>query len=308
MAKSNDGSTKEWKGGGGDIILKTLGDQAPKLVCLINDSVKKATDSLENLRKDITESAKHCSPTVSMRLVELRTFLEDVMRKCYSYCDACKDLGEYGSDGELIQAILEDLELGKFTELNDFLNEIKDHLYICETRFERHKVAGEIAKKEVKQAGEEFERKGDEAMGKEKYERMIVHGVGTVGAGLTAIGAFTTFFAPPAGIAIMIAGVATGGIVAGLTVEAGYTQAQIEIFSHACRSVINLGFNLAEAMRTAEDMREGIYRLKTAGTGIERLQSATYTKRLKVPLKGLGKKMGQLSKESSKLMEKLDRI
>jgi hypothetical protein len=99
--------------------------------------------------------------------------------------------------------------------------------------------------------------------------------------------------------------IATGGFAAGLTVESGHTQAQIDIFNHACRSVIDLGL---EAMRTAEDTCDSIYRLKTAGTGIERLQSATNTKRFKVPLKGLGRKMGQLNKESNKLMEKLDKI
>ena len=309
MAESIDGSPKEGKDG--DSILETLsavGEQAVMLVSLINNSVKETTDSLESLRKNITESAQHCSPAVSMRLIELQKFLEDVVRKCYSYCDACNDLGEYGSKDELIQAILEDLELGQFMELKDFLDEIEIHLKTCETRFKRHKVAGEIAKKAVNQAGEEFERKKDQTVGKQMYERMIVHVVGTVGGGLTAAGAVTTFFAPPAGITTMIASVVSGGFAAGLTVEAGYTQAQIDIFNHACRSVIDLDSKLAEAMRIAEDMHEGIYRLKTAGTGIDRLQSATNTKELKVPLKGLGKKMGQLSKESSKLMDKLDKI
>ena len=296
--------------------LSSVGNQAPKLVAAVNDSVQGTADALEKLRKNIAESVKHCSPSISMRLTELQTFLEEVVRKCHSYCDACKDLGDYGSDEELIKGISEDLDMGQFDELKDYLEEIEEFLVICEDRFRRYETAGEAAKKEVKGAADEFEKKRDAAMESQRKERIAAGVVGTIGGGLTGGGALLTFFNPPAGIAMMMAGVATGAGAAGLTIDAGYTQAQIDIFNHACRSVIALNSNLAVAMRTAEDMRENIYKIKTAGVGIEQLKSKTKRaegggielKRLKAPLRGIKRKMGQLSNESTRLMDKLDKL
>lgn len=296
--------------------LSAMGNQAPKLVSVVNHSVEGVADSLEKLRRNTAESVKHRSPTVCMQLMQLQTFLEDVVRKCQSYCDACKDVGDYGSDEELIKEIMEDLESGKFNEINDFLDEIKDLLSICETRFERYKTSGESATTAMKEAGQEFEKERGKSVGSQKKERIVGSVVGGLGAGATAGGVLLTFFNPPAGIALIIAGVAAGSAAVGLTIDAGYTQAEIDIFNQACLCVIDLNSNLASAMRTAEDMREKIYKIKTAGPGIDRLESKSKaaqegklaTKKLKAPLRRVKAKMGQLRDESTKLLERLENL
>ena len=296
----------------GDNILEKLssmGNQAPELVSAVNNSVEGVADSLEKLRRNTTESV-----TVSKQLMKLQTFLEDVVRKCQSYCDACKDVGDYGSDEELIKEIIEELESGKFDEMKDFLDEIKDLLSTCETRFERYETSGESATTAIKEAGQYFEKKRDKSMGFQRKERVGGGAVGVLGAGATAGGVLLTFFNPPAGIALIITGVAAGSTAVGLTIEAECTQAEIDIFNQACLCVIDLNSNMAMAVRTAKDMREKINEIITAGLGINKLESKfkraqegkMATKKLKTPLRRLKAKMGQLSDESTKLLKRLE--
>ena len=110
--------------------IKNIGEQAPKLVSIVQDSIKQVTESLEKVKKLIGESVDVSSPEVSMRLEELRTFLGDVVLKGRSYCKGCKDLGEYASDQDLIGEICTDLDNGNLTELKDFLVEIDEHLKV----------------------------------------------------------------------------------------------------------------------------------------------------------------------------------
>ena len=296
--------------------LSMVGDQAPKLVGVVNDSMQGVADSLEKLRKNTAKSNKACRPSVSMRLHELETFLIEVIRKGRSYCAACKDLGEYASDDEVIGEIYTDLDLSQLGELNDFLEEIDDYLQICETRFKRVTTAGAEAKKEARQAGSEFEGKMDKARDRQRRERIAAGVIGAVGGGLTAGGAILTFFNPPAGIALMMAGVATGSAAVGLTVDAGFSQAQIDIFSDACEYIIKLDANLETAMNTAKDMRQEIDDIKESGKGIDKLKKKAKqankgeiaVKRLKYPLKGLKGKMGELCTRSTKLIDKLEKL
>ena len=283
-------------------------DKASTLVSLVNDSMLLAASSLEKLKKYIAEESKCCSPTITSKLSELESFLEDVLRKCHSYCDACKDLGDYGSDKDVIKSITDEINSDKFDKVQEFIDKLHELVQICETRLQRCADAESAAKKEFAKRVEEFQRKSDEAMASHR-KNMIASGVtGSTAEGLKVVGAFLIFFSPPAGILTMFAAIAAGAAATGITIDAGYTQAQIEIFNEACQAVINLGSKLNEAMKVAKDMGEKIHSIKTSGFGIDRLKKSVEngkSKKIELILPRLEKKMLQLSRDSTDLDRKL---
>ena len=116
---------------------------------------------------------------------------------------------------------MDDLESG---QLDDYLEEIKDYLFVCEERFERQDNAGNAAKKEVDEAGFDFEKKKEVSWRVQIGGRIAAVVAGTAGAGLIASGVITTLFIPPVGVALISTGVVGSAAAAGLTTGAGYTQ------------------------------------------------------------------------------------
>ena len=304
------------KSGRGDVLqmLSSVVDEAPKLIQLIKKSVQSVADALGKLKKVIAESSRHCKPSISMKLTELQTYLLEVVHKCHSYCEACKELGEYGSDEEVIAEIMEELDLKKFDELNDFLEEIDSHLELCETRFTRYKTAGTATKKAIDEAAHNFESKSVEAGDKLKMEKAVAGATWKTGAGLAVAGARFFIINPPASLAMILGGVATGAVAAGISIAAGFTQVQVDIYNEACTSIIKLNDDLATVIRTANEMRERIYKIKTSKRGgVDELKSKTkeaekqkYTisKLIKI-LNEMKVKMSKLIIDSDELMKKL---
>ena len=283
-------------------------DKASMLVSLVNDSMLRAASSLEKLKKNIVEESKCCSPTIISKLNELKSLLEDVLRKCHTYCDACKDLGDYGSDEDVIKSITDEIKSDKFDKVQDFIGELHRFVQICETRLQRCTDAESAAKKEFASGGEEFQRKRDEAMASQRKNTIASGVTGSTAEGVKVVGAFLTFFSPPAGILAMFAAIATGATATGITIDAGYTQAQIAIFNDACQAVINLDSNLNEAMKIAKDMGEKIYSTTTSGFGIDGLEKSFEngkSKKIEHVLPRLKEKMLQISRDSTDLKRQL---
>ena len=289
--------------------LDKIAEHAPKLAGLVHDSMERVTKSLEDCRKAVAEDLGACSPTVAMRINELHTFLLDVVRKGRSYCKACKDLGELGSDDTLIKDIINDLENGNVEELRDFLEELDDCLKVCETRFERVEKAGEAAKSETRKVGREFEKKEGEYAERERGERIGAKVTGAVGGGVIAVGAATTFLFPPAGIAMILFGVGTSAAAYGVSTSAGFTQKQREIFNQAGQAVINLDNNLVKAMEIINDMRQEIEDLEESQHGgiqqLKRLlKQSARIKRIYRALDNLKRNMHSLFERSNKYISK----
>ena len=211
--------------------LLRVSHKTPELVSLISDPVHGTADALEKFRKNIHETSRYCSPSVSMQLTEQKIVLEDVLRKCYTYCDACRDLGDFGSDKDIIKDIMENLEVGKFDELKDYLEEIDDLLTVLESRSKR----------------------------------------------------ITT-------------------IKDGITIDAGYTQAQIAIFNDACQAVTHLHLALEKAMKITKEMHDTI-----SIPGLEG-DKKSKAKSINEGIKSIQTKMGQLRDESNKLIMRLDKL
>lgn len=299
-------------------ILEALIRKAPALIGDIIDSMLGVVDSLKKVR-NITEY-KTCSPSVSERLGELQTFMMEVIHKGRSYCDACRDLGEYASDEELIRNINSDLQNGKLDELDGYLYEIEDYLKICETRFTQVTNAGENARKEIIEAGKDFEPKMDKALVAQKKKVMATGIVGSAAAVCASTGAMLTFFYPPAGITAIMLGIVGGGAGGSLGIHAGFSKDQIEIYTNACLSVIELDRGLNKAMTIVKGMHQQIDDIIESGMGINRMKEKRYNigkpkqeteeikfaaERLCTPLRKLMEKMGTVSKSSTKLIEKL---
>ena len=266
--------------------LLRVSHKTPELVSLISDSVHGVADALEKLRKNIQETSTYCSPSVSMPLTELQIVLEDVLRKCYTYCEACKDLGDYGSDKEIIKDIMENLEVGKFDELKDYLEEIDDLLTVLESHFKRITTTKDVAK-----AGKEFEKQGH--LG---YVSTATVGVQSC---FPVAGAGILLFSSPAGIL-------AGDSAMGITIDAGYTQAQIAIFNDACQAVTHLDLALEKGMKITKEMHETIYKIKHIPGlgGVKKSKAKSINERIK----SIQTKMGQLRDESNKLIMRLDKL
>ena len=255
--------------------IKNIGEQAPKLVSIVQDSIKQVTESLEKVKKLIGESVDVSSPEVSMRLEELRTFLGNVVLKGRSYCKGCKDLGEYASDQDLIGEICTDLDNGNLTELKDFLVEIDEYLKVCETRFERVDKASSTAKKETREAGGKFEELKNNAVDKLRKEHIAVGVLATAGGGAQGGGAMLSFLSPQAGLLTMFVGIGSQVAAAGLLIDAGYTEKQAKIFAKACKVTIDLDKDLGKVMHIVDDMRSQISDIKESASGIDRLKAKT---------------------------------
>lgn len=288
--------------------LSFLADQAKSLINSAILSLQDIADFSEKLRKNLATEGKACRPSVSMKLGELQTFLADVIRKGRSYCDACKDLGAYGSDEEVISEIRSDLEKGQFNELNDFLDEIDIYLEVCATRFARVADASETAQKETRSTS--FETKMDELVsGQKKKLRASLVFRGAAG-NLTSAGTILTVLCPPVGIVAIMAGVAAGAAAEGLSIDAGFSKVQIEIYTDACKSICQIDSGLTTALKIIGHMRRRIIDVKESGSGIGRLKDKAKKetpKKLIIPLKGLKNKMSELYDSSTDLLQKLDR-
>ena len=297
-------------------IFSAVVNEAQKLIILIEHSVESVVNALGKLGMVIAESSRHCTPSISMKFTELQTYLLEVVHKCHSYCEACKELGECGSDEEVIAEIMEELNLEKFDELNDFLEEIGNHLELCETRFTRYETAGTDTKKAVDEAAQNFESKSVKAGDKLKIEKAIAGATLTAGAGLAAAGARFLIY-PPASLAMILGGVATGAVAAGISIAAGFTQVQVNIYNEACTSIIKLNADLATVIRIANNMREHIHKIKTSKRGgIDELKSKTkeaekqryrISKLIKI-LNEMKVKMSKLIDDSDKLMKTLEKF
>ena len=202
---------------------------------------------------------------------------------------------------------MDDLESG---QLDDYLEEIKDYLFVCEERFERQENAGSAATKKIEEAGFAFEKKKEVSRHFQTRVGIVAAATGTAGVGLIASGVITTFFIPPVGVVLINTGVVGSAAAAGLTTGAGYTQAQINIYINACRFVIDLDEKLKEAMSTAAGMREKIHRINTAGDGIGKLKKKAVEENakmenIKYTLQRVQKKMSKLSEDSTEIMKEL---
>ena len=302
-------------------ILKALIDKAPALIGDIIDSMLGVVDSLKKVR-NITEY-ETCSPSVSMRLGELQRFMMEVIHKGRSYCDGCRDLGKYASDEKLIKKIDSDLRNGKLDELNLYLYEIEDYLKICETRFTRVTDAGESARKEIREAGEDFEPKMDKALVAQKRKAMATDFLGNAATFFARSGVILTCFSPPAGIATIMAGI-IGSVAGGsLGIDAKFSRNQTEIYTNACRSVIKLDRGLYEAMTIVDRMHQQIDDIKDSGMGINKIKKKRYNtrkfkkeaeeiksaaERLCTHLRELKEKMGTMCESSTTLIKKLDQL
>lgn len=289
-----------------DAILQVLIDMAPSLIGGISTSMIGVVESFKKVRNE----CQICrSPSVSMRIEELKKFMMEVVRKGRSYCDACTDLGEYASDEELIKEMDSDLKIGKLDELNEFLLEIKDYLKICETRFTRVTDDGENARKEIRKIGKDFEPKKDEALVQNRnFEAMATGFVGSAAAVCASAGPILTYFSPPASIAVIMIGIFNSGAGGSLGIDAGFSKDQIEIYTNACKSVIKLDCGLSNNFKAMgivrkqiDDIRIGIKeKSKKSEREIEEIRSAT--NRLRTPLRELKEKMGIVCESSTELI------
>ena len=155
---------------------------------------------LQELADFVGELLQICSTNgvVAVELGELEVILNEALAKGRSYIIACKDVAEFGSNDELVEAVKADLENGSTDELKEMLEVMEGLCQDCRNRLSEFENAYKRATNETKRKMERYEKDADSASSLKKEAMLTGATVGFVGA------VATVAISGPVGIIIAI--------------------------------------------------------------------------------------------------------
>ena len=256
--------------------------------------------SLQELSKLVGEILQICSTNgvVAVELGELEVLLNAALAKGRSYITACKDVAEFGSNDELVEAVKADLENGSTDELQEMLETMEGLCQDCTERLSEFEAT-------YKHVTDETRRKMDRYHGDAESASRLENEAVSGGVGCGAVGAVgvvvSTALSPPLGVVIVI------GAVRYLADEVlkGYN-------AHQLRSVVEQAETCAarlhdQLIRTKENVDCMAAEMKNVRTNLKRTKGNLMKSKanIKATVNLLHKKMKGISTKAEKSLESL---
>ena len=256
--------------------------------------------SLQELSKLVGEILQICSTdgVEAVELGELEVLLNAALAKGRSYITACKDVAEFGSNDELVEAVKADLENGSTDELQEMLETMEGLCQDCTERLSEFEAI-------YKHAADETSRKMDRYHGDAESAARLENEAVSGGVGCGAVGAVgvvvSSALSPPLGVVIVI------GAVRYLADEVlkGYN-------AHQLRSVVEQAETCAarlhdQLIRTKENVDCMTAEMKIVRTNLKRTKGNLMKSKanIKATVNLLHKKMKGISTKAEKSLESL---
>ena len=252
---------------------------------------------LQELANFVGELLQICSTNgvVAVELGELEVILNEALAKGRSYINACKDVAEFGSNDELVEAVKADLESGSTDELKEMLETMEGLCQDCRNRLSEFENAYKRATNETKSKMERYEKDADSASSLRK-EAMLA---GAGGAAVGFVGAVA--ISGPVGIIIAIGTVryAAGKVLT------GYNAHQLKSVAEQAQSCAKHLHD--QLIRTKETVDFMVSEMKNVSSNLERTKGKGMKSNtiIKTMVNLLHKKMKGISTKADESLESL---
>ena len=253
--------------------------------------------SLQELANLVGKLLQICSTNgvVAIELGELEVLLNEALSKGRSYITACKDVAEFGSNDELVEAVKADLESGSTDELKEMLETMEGLCQDCRDRLSEFEDAYKHATDETKRKMERYEKDAKSASCSGK--KAMLTGVAVGGAGAVV----SVAMSGPVGIIILIGTVR----YAADKVLTGYNAYQLKSVAEQAQSCAkDLHDQLIQAKETVDSMAGEMKNVSSNLKGTK----GTLTKskvNIKAMVNLLHKKMKRISTKADESLESL---
>ena len=282
--------------------LETLSVIASKFKCYLeklqpDELFALLCKALQELAKLVGEILQICSTNgvVAVELGELEVLLNEALAKGRSYITACKDVAEFGSNDELVEAVKADLESGSTDELKEMLETMEGLCQDCSNRLSEFEKAYKHATNETKRKMERYEKdaKSASCLGK----KAMLTGVAVGGAGAVVSAAMSG----PVGIIILIG---TVRYVAD-EVLTGYNAYQLKSVAERAQSCAKHLHD--QLIRTKETVDFMVSEMKNVSSNLKRTKGKGMKSNaiIKTMVNLLHKKMKGISTKADESLESL---
>lgn len=252
---------------------------------------------LQELANLVGELLQICSTNgvVAIELGELEVLLNEALSKGRSYITACKDVAEFGSNDELVEAVKTDLESGNTNGLQEMLETMEGLCQDCRDRLSEFEDAYKHATKETKRKMERYEKDADSASSLRNEAMLKGATAGCVGA------VASTVISGPVGILIAIGAVR----YAADKVLKGYNAHQLKTVAEQAQSCAKqLHDQLIQTKETVDHMAG---EMKNVSSSLKRTKENVMKSKaiIKTMVKLLHKKMKGISTKADESLESL---